>query len=317
VGPFLPTDLVFPVWGDLHTSLLLNFTLPSLLAPGNLPFWSAQTPTRLIFWTVSEEAAVIASVINQWEWPVNCSFLFRPLPADPLDKPLEVRHYYRSSLAYQAAIAEAREAGHAVMPLTPDLILSSEALHGLAGLLEAELSAVFALGLRLHYETVRPQLLKKKAGNQLVLSGSELVQLLIQHMHAYNRDCFWDAEQFALQPAMSADWLPEGGFCVQAFHLHPLYLHRPLPYRLSELESYFPTLDGLYLQQYARFSTEGLEIVQDRSALVVSFGFDGHPVYEAQRASSLERQRLIHAFSQHYCEPIHRWFYEHALYFQP
>src|ERR1700676_3787637 len=46
-----PTRIITYGWGERHVDLLLTFTLPALLAPGNLPYVASEVPCELIILT--------------------------------------------------------------------------------------------------------------------------------------------------------------------------------------------------------------------------------------------------------------------------
>jgi hypothetical protein len=313
---FPPTDLIIPVWGAQYTQLLLQYTLPSLFSEKNLPAWADKVPSRLVFYACEEAHSAILTYLKRQVFPAPLEVVFRTLPPEPLAQPTAIQRYYRASLAYQAGINQACREQRAVLPLTPDLILSADSLSQLLHSLAQGAEAVFIVGLRLAFETVAARLEDWRRGDTLPISSAHLVQLLQADMHDSLRFSFLSAERFIERPSFSAEWLSENSFAVRAFHLHPFYLKQPLAYRQADLESYFPTLDGRYLDQYARVSTAGLKIIQDTSIMAVSFGFSEHPPVQTLIASGLERERLIHAFSCKYCEPIHRWFYEHPIVFE-
>jgi hypothetical protein len=308
------TDLIFPVWGSQHTDLLLKYALPSLLAKANLPLWAEEIPSRLIFYACDHaQNALITYFRRLGHLPAEV--LFRPLPSERTDLPIPIQRYHRASLAYQDAITEANRSGHALIALTPDAILAQDCLEQLKNQLQADTEVVLLAGLRLSFENAAPLLEKWREADALAISAQELVGLLLQEMHMSLRASFIDAEQFVDLPFLTAEWLSEKQFLVRCFHLHPLYFRHPRPYLKTDIESYFPTLDGRYLQHYARINTAGLKIIQDSSVMAVSFGFDQDPAQQTAPLSALERQRLIHAVGLKHCEPVHRWFYEHPIIF--
>lgn len=308
------TDFIFPVWGSQHTDLLLKYALPSLLAKANLPLWAEQIPSRLIFYACEQAQNALINYFHRLDF-LPAEVLFRPLPPESTHLPLTIRRYHRASLAYQEAIAEANRSGHALIALTPDLILAQDCLEQLKKQLHADTEVVLLAGLRLSFENAAPLLEKWRKADTLSVSAQELVELLLQEMHPSLRASFLDAEQFVDLPSLTAEWLSEKQFLVRGYHLHPLYFRHPLPYLKTDIESYFPTLDGRYLQHYARIGTAGLHIIQDSSVMAISFGFNQHPPLRTFPLSTLERQRLIHGFGQNNCEPVHRWFYEHPIVF--
>ena len=46
-----PTRIITYGWGDRYVDFLLTFTLPALLAPGNLPYVASEVPCELVILT--------------------------------------------------------------------------------------------------------------------------------------------------------------------------------------------------------------------------------------------------------------------------
>ena len=46
-----PTHIITYGWGERYVGVLLTFTLPALLAPGNLPYVASQVPCELVILT--------------------------------------------------------------------------------------------------------------------------------------------------------------------------------------------------------------------------------------------------------------------------
>jgi hypothetical protein len=51
VGVKCPTRIITYCWGERYVDVLLTFTLPALLAPGNLPYVASQVPCELVILT--------------------------------------------------------------------------------------------------------------------------------------------------------------------------------------------------------------------------------------------------------------------------
>src|ERR1700732_1522978 len=51
VGLKCPTRIITYGWGERYVDVLLSFTLPAVLAPGNLPYVVSQVPRELVILT--------------------------------------------------------------------------------------------------------------------------------------------------------------------------------------------------------------------------------------------------------------------------
>src|SRR6476661_291810 len=52
-------QLLVPVWGTPFISQFLRVSLPTLLAPGNLPALAKSLPCKLVFLTSSDDATIL------------------------------------------------------------------------------------------------------------------------------------------------------------------------------------------------------------------------------------------------------------------
>jgi hypothetical protein len=60
----LPTRIIVYAWGEKYLNYLLSFTLPGLLAPGNLPFVAANVPCEIV--VLTEERFPMLAVPLWW-----------------------------------------------------------------------------------------------------------------------------------------------------------------------------------------------------------------------------------------------------------
>jgi hypothetical protein len=60
-GPARAVHVLLPVWGYRYVAQFLDFSLPTLLAPGNLPAVAGMLPTTFVFLTSSDDADRLAA----------------------------------------------------------------------------------------------------------------------------------------------------------------------------------------------------------------------------------------------------------------
>src|SRR5208282_5679561 len=58
-SPAKTISILLPVWGDEFVGQFLDDSLPTLLAPGNIPALAAALPTRFVFLTRARDEAAI------------------------------------------------------------------------------------------------------------------------------------------------------------------------------------------------------------------------------------------------------------------
>jgi len=208
--------LVTPVWGAQYTKTFVDVTLPSLLAPGNIPALSEGGCTYKIFTTTGDEARIRQSPAFQ-SLPTNVAVEFRPITkAD--DNP-----YVASSSCYRTATAEAQTAGVIIVYLIPDMILADGSLRTIKRFLEQGKRAVMVAGMRVSKETLVPEALARfKRGTAISAPSRPLVELAIRHLHPIMRQHMYDEDSAGFNPSFFCWKVPDEGYVVHCAHLHPV-----------------------------------------------------------------------------------------------
>src|SRR5271155_5483826 len=82
-----PFYLVLVVWGEQYRNYFLDFCLPSLLAPGNIPTLAAKRPTKYLIATTRSDWEEIrhTTIFRELERYVSPDFV--ELPACPPERP--------------------------------------------------------------------------------------------------------------------------------------------------------------------------------------------------------------------------------------
>src|SRR5271156_1370649 len=128
-----------PVWGYEFTQQFLNVSLPTLLAPGNLPTLAKTLPTEFIFLTGRKDEAMIRESAGYRNLAKICSVSFYPID----DLITEGNHSTTITLAFAAAV---RRTGVAMLDtcfffLVSDYIVADGSLASIVKLMLAGESA--------------------------------------------------------------------------------------------------------------------------------------------------------------------------------
>jgi hypothetical protein len=173
-----PTEVkcLLPVWGHGHVRQFLEYGLPTLLAPGNVPALKAALPCEFVIATASEDAAAILEHPNWQRLTEICPT--RIVPIDDLIS--DASHATSLTLAYSRLI---RAGGPAMVDccflfLVADFLLADGSLISVLRRLQADASGVLAGNFQVAAEEMAPHL--PISGD---LRPRELVRLALGHLH--------------------------------------------------------------------------------------------------------------------------------------
>jgi hypothetical protein len=307
-------DLIVPVWGEHYTQLFLNYLLPSLLAPGNLPAWPycanscLQIATQQADAKIIEESPVFKKIRHFLPVQIH---LFETEQFSHLNNmPFRESKY----IMLQEIMAEMMKQSMAslahVIPLTSDTLLAHNFLAYLAQILEQEPVLLMMAGPRLALDS-QMALEMGRTENALALSPQKLNQLLFSNPHPHERACFLDGPQFSAWPSHIYYWKTPQELYSHWFHMHPFFLY--LPQLMQNQRG--TSVDGDILNQYDdRRSRICLVQQSETLACSVSNADSDMPAWGYQKTLQ-ERQSMLLEFAEKFCFPIQRWFFTHPISF--
>lgn len=214
---YVPLHLVTPVWGEEYTRSFLDVTLPSLLAPGNIPaIPNARDSFYTIYATPNARAMIEASpayaLLKEY---INVEI--RPIRGSLAQK------HHASSECYRVAVREAAAAGAAAVFLIPDMILSDGSIQAIVRLLNSGKHAILITGLRVvKSHVVAPLKAACAAGDVIAASPTKLAELALEHLHPITETHLYDSESEYFHPAGFFWRVGNEGFLLRCFHLHPV-----------------------------------------------------------------------------------------------
>ena len=183
-----PTRIITYGWGKRYIDVLLTFTLPALLAPGNLPYVASEVPCEFViltqrrFFSTFDRHPVIARIKE-----------FCPVRLISLDDLIVSKDKYGMTLTYalHRAFSDLGPAmtEHWQIFLNADFILADGSLRAVIGHLARGQRIVASPSYCTVAEDVIPELRKHldETASTLSISHRELARLILQHRHTVIR----------------------------------------------------------------------------------------------------------------------------------
>ena len=212
--------IVTGVWGTFHTKAFIDLNLPTLLAPGNLPAFTARTDSRYLIFTTAADLAQMESspLFQRLKDTLPVTFVDIALGTKELD--IDV-HQYIWSQGLQQAKAE----NSFIMFMPPDVVWSDGSLEHLAKRLQAGRKALF---LNWHLRAVN-ETFSEDFANAYLQNGvgtvsanaRDLVKMCLEHIHPISTAYLRDSPNFPLHPEMVFWSVPEQGLLMRVLALTP------------------------------------------------------------------------------------------------
>jgi hypothetical protein len=176
--------ILLPVWGEEFIARFLDHSLPTLLAPGNIPALSASLPTRFVFLTRAQDEAIISAHPAGRHLAEVSEVTFSPI--DDLIAP--GNHSTTITLAFARGV---RDAGAPAMLdtcfffLVADYIMADGSLAAVLARMQDGVSAVQVGNFQVDGTTAESWLEDRLAGagTSLALTPREVMRWALGCMH--------------------------------------------------------------------------------------------------------------------------------------
>jgi hypothetical protein len=280
-----PFYFICVLWGERFREYFVEYCLPSLLAPGNLPALSTRSPSKLLIATLPEdwaalEATAVFQAVARYLTPV-----FIEIPPCPPDRSgcqhMGIGHRLACDMA-------SRDKAYGAV-LTPDSMLSDGSIARLQELAQTGIELVLTAALRFgeepflaHLRTlgVLPTGSRSKSGAALTISGRQMVHAAVNGFHSETLAYEWDAPGvLAVVPAAWWRVPGEDGILLHSLSWAPLLLDYGAvkDHDTSTFDEW--TLDGDYVFRNVG-GMERIHVVQDSDEMfLASWGpLDERPV---------------------------------------
>jgi hypothetical protein len=269
-----PIHFIVVLWGKRFSDYFVDFCLPSLMAPGNLPALSTQRPSKLLIATRPEDWDAISrtpifQAAQRYIRPVFIEIPPCPVGRSPVTHMGE-GHRLALALCYD-------EAAYGIV-LTPDCMLSDGTVTGMQAHAAAGKTVVLAAALRfseegflglLRQDGLIPASGTARNGTPIAITGAGMVSAACRSLHPETLRFEWDNPTFPpffLEVPSAAFWrVPKDGGIV----LPPLLVDFSAMRRhdVSTLDEW--TLDGNYI--FANFGEDpAVHVVTDSDEMFIA-----------------------------------------------
>jgi hypothetical protein len=263
------------MWGAKYRDYFLEYCLPTLLAPGNLPALATKRPSKFLIATTLKDwrelcDTAIFREMQQYVEPIHID-----IPPCPPDRSgcqhMNVGHRLACSMAY-------RDKAFGFV-LTPDSMVSDGTLARLQQLAHAGVELVVAAALRFGEEPffdhltamgLIPSQKRSESAAPLIISGQQMASAAVSSFHPETLSYEWDAPfLFATVPAAWWRVPGEDGIVLHSLSWAPLLLDYGAvsEHDTSTLEQW--TIDGDYLYKNLGRSTK-VYVIQDSDEMFLA-----------------------------------------------
>lgn len=240
------------VWGERFSNYMLDYCIPSLLSPNNVPALPSGPHKMLVAcpssdWERIRTKPIVAALSRHLEL-VHLEIPF-PEPGVMSTLHMGVGHRLATALCFRdKALGVA---------LTPDLMLSDGTVANLVQKARAGVHAVLCVALRFAeeplFEALRaeshdvPDRPRRDGGEALSLSGRDMVRIGIPAFHSQTRSYYFDSPDMGEIPAAAIWDVRDSGVLIHSLSWAPLLMDysRLEVHDTAALETW--TMDGDYV----------------------------------------------------------------------
>ena len=270
-----PFYFIVVVWGERYTDFLLNFCIPALLSPGNIPALHNRAKNKFLIATTDEDWARMQDrpIFRMLRDYVEAVFIRIPPCPDGVSGCVHmgIGHKLATQIAFEAR-------AYSVL-LTPDLMVSDGTMsqvqrHAVNGV-QVVLTAALRFGeepLFKHLDELGICNINSRFGDEaraLIASGRQLVKAGIQSFHSETARYEWQAPYFSMFPVACWWRVPdEEGIVVHCLSWAPLLVdYAAVDQHDSSVMDHW-TIDGDYV--YRNFGMKGnVHVEQDSDNIML------------------------------------------------
>jgi hypothetical protein len=250
-----PFHFAVVLWGERFRNYFLEYCLPSLLSPGNIPALATRAPSKFLIATRPEDWAAMraTAIFKRLEAYIDPVYLEIP-PCPPGRTGCEhmgIGH----KLACELSFREKAYAVHA----TPDCMFSDGAVARMQALAREGKELVLCAALRFGEEPffanlqsrgLLPAEHRRDSGQPLTLPARDLAWAAVNGLHTETLGYEWDAPYFVLMPAAAWWRVPsEDGIVLHCLSWAPLLLDFAAVAELDTSMLDYWTIDGDFLHR--------------------------------------------------------------------
>jgi hypothetical protein len=217
-------------WGTWHVDQLLGVSLPSLLAPGNLPALAKAHRAQFNLVTTREDQRRIEATPVFQQLRELLEVKVRMLPDGRVGVPIAMQHRI-----WSAAQQRARRAGALALFLPPDVIWADGSLASLSRRIDDGKRALFNTYLRVASDSITSDLDRefRRDGTSLAVPPRALVAAGFRHLHPLMSCYLADSNHFPHHPEMIAFGVRGEGLLVRLL-TRELFCFEPARFALTD-----------------------------------------------------------------------------------
>jgi hypothetical protein len=225
-----PFCFIVVVWGEQFRNYFLQYCLPSLLAPGNIPALANSRGAEFIIATTSDDWAAMHRTAIFNELQHHATPVFLELPPQPPERPNWIHSVVGHQLCCEAVF---RKKAYRVFTV-PDYIYANGAIARLDQLATAGAQAVMinvqpriaeeAFFANLEAMGLSPRTDSRDTGTPLVYSSRQLVSAALRSFHSMTVVNEWEAPYFCGYAATPWWRVDEDGIIICGMGWNPLLI---------------------------------------------------------------------------------------------
>jgi hypothetical protein len=225
-SPAKACAVLLPVWGAAFVQQFLDFCLPTLLAPGNVPALAQELPTRFVLLTRSCDVPLILAHPAWQQLAQHCDTDVQQID----DLIVDGNHHAAVTLAYVRALRATGTAlcDIAFLFLVGDYLLADGSLRSVLDRIRGGASGVLTGNLQIRADAALPLLRERgSASRELVLPARELADWTLAHLHPCSASSIVDAGSLHDPDTNRLFWSVDRHTLIGRFYLLHMIAIRP------------------------------------------------------------------------------------------
>ncbi len=309
------------LWGESYTDLFLNYFIPSILSPNNVPALARERDVFLDLYVTAGCMAAIRESRSFRALARHADIQFIEIP-EVLTTCSEyarnqVFRYYIYGGFHHASIERARVLRADIICLAPDGIYGDGCFHNLARFIDQGYRAVLFTAVAGQAETILPVLdrMRDDTTHVLTVPPRAVVGLTVKNVHhAFLGQIASKANAYFPGICTVLFFPDEKGFIVRAFHLHPIIMS--VDCFSDDIAYDYGTVDANMLsrifpepQDWRRIKV--ITDSDDAVMLALTYAMPDHkPVPRA-----FSKEHIAEAAREH-LEDMHFWNFSHRIHYR-
>lgn len=212
---------VIVVWGRDYTIPFLEFCVPSLLFPGNLPFFASNTNSSFHIYTTKKYAKLVKRS-NAYE---RLSKIM-PVEFSIFSGVSQVGKYKVMTQCHAHFIQQFSGEESAYIFLSPDVVWADGAFARILEIFNSGKKAIVGCFCRLNKETFLPQIFERFRNNGILqpINPREMVKMAMDNLHPETHELFWKKDNTLRNtfPSLMFWRVGNEGILMRHFYITPI-----------------------------------------------------------------------------------------------